>query len=111
MGCLKDTVDDVEVSGGKPADHVRDKALPLLGEVLLPDDGNRLTELLLDGPRGLEHQVNDESLHCVPVGPVNLVYTLIRDRPVSLDVILEGDRSSNLELRFINKLSALPHTH
>ena len=105
MSCLEDTIDDVEVPGGKPADHIGHKALPLLGEILLSDNSNRLAELLLHGAGGLEHQVNDESLHGVPVRPVNFVNTLIRDGPVSLHVILESDRSCHLKMYLLTHLA------
>ena len=60
------------------------------------DDGDGLAQLLLDGAGGLEHQINYERLYSVPVRSMDLVHTIIRHSPVSLHVVLESNRSSNL---------------
>ena len=96
MGRLKDAVDDVEVSRGKPLDHVRHQVLPFLREVLLANYRDGLAQLLLDWTWRLQHEINDERLDSFSVVGVDLVCSILGNRPVPLDVVLEGDGASNL---------------
>ena len=96
MGSLQNPVDDVEVPGGEPADHVRHQVGPLLREVLLADDGDGLAQLLLDRPRRFEHEIDDKRLDRLSVGSVNLVSAFLRDRPIPFHVVFESNGSRNL---------------
>ena len=93
---MKDTVDDVKVSRGKPLDHVGDEVLPFSWEVLLADYSDGLAQLLLDRSWRLEHEINDETLDSFSVIGVDLVRAILGDSPVPLDVVLEGDGASYL---------------
>ena len=111
---MKDSVDNMEVSGGEPLNHVGNKILPFLREVLLADYSDGLTQLLLYWSGRLEHEINDKSLDSFSVRRVDLVGSVLGYGPVPLDVVLEGDGASNLMMRktfremFIQLVIALP---
>ena len=95
---MKDTVDDVKVSGGESLYHVRHQVLPFSWEVLLAYYSDGLTQLLLDWTRRLQHEINDERLDSFSVIGVDLVCSILGDCPVPLDVVLEGDGARYLKI-------------
>ena len=96
---MENTVDDMEVSRGKPLYHVGYQVLPSSREILLANDSDGLTQLLLNGARRLEHEINDEGLDSFPVTGVDLVNSLLGHGPVPLDIVLEGDGARYLMIK------------
>ena len=99
---MEDTIDDMEVSRGKPLYHVGYQVLPSSREILLANDSDGLTQLLLNGARRLEHEINDEGLDSFSVLSVDLVGAILGHRPVPLDVVLEGDGARYLMIENTN---------